>query len=263
MYVFCSAILTIAQTDEIKILKLGGNIVTKKQAKTGVARVNRIRNIAKEISHYKGKLIVIHGAGSFGHPLAKKYKLDKSFSATGAILTHNSVRALNEIIVKALHKEGIKAIGIEPMSCVICKNGRIKQMQTDQIKHLLNYGFVPVLFGDMVMDTHKKTCILSGDQIITYLAKEFKVSTIGCGTSEDGVYDIHGKTIKHINLNNFDECKKSIKGSNYTDTTGGMLGKIKELLAIPGITSFIFNASKKGNITRFLQGKKTGTTITT
>jgi isopentenyl phosphate kinase len=45
--------------------------------------------------------------------------------------------------------------------------------------------------------------------------------------------------------------------------TGGMLGKVSELLELAnkGISSRIFNASRKGVVSRFLYGEDVGTLI--
>jgi len=163
--------LGFSAVETIKILKLGVGVVTDKNAQSGIAKKDIIDQIAQEISQYKGKLILINGAGSFGHPLAKQYNLKHEFNIMGAIETHNSVRKLNEMIVASLLKHGVKAISIDPMSSTVCQNGRVISMQIDNIKLLLDNGFVPVLFGDVVMDINKKTCILSGDRTPTKCRK--------------------------------------------------------------------------------------------
>jgi len=255
-----STIFTISSS--IKILKLGGGVITDKSAKIGVARKDVIGQIAKEISQYDGKIILVNGAGSFGHPLAKKYNLKNQFCIDGTIETHNSVRKLNQIIVNALIENGVKAISVDPMSCIVCQGGRIESMQVDTIKEMIKNGFVPVLFGDMVMDTQKGACILSGDQIMTYLAKKLETSILGFGSIENGVYDENKRIIPKIDKENFKEIKKQIGESKFTDSTGGMLGKVNELLETPDIVAYIFNAEQEGNITKFLNNGKVGTQIT-
>lgn len=54
------------------ILKLGGSVITDKAADQGVVREDALLRIAKEVSEYRGKMIIVHGAGSFGHTYAKK-----------------------------------------------------------------------------------------------------------------------------------------------------------------------------------------------
>jgi isopentenyl phosphate kinase len=57
------------------VLKIGGSVVTdKNQAST--PRPEQIRRIAAEIKEGKSsKLVLIHGAGSFGHHQAREFGL--------------------------------------------------------------------------------------------------------------------------------------------------------------------------------------------
>jgi len=245
-----------------KLLKIGGSVITNKKSEIGIEKKDIIDSIAKEISCYKKPLILIHGTGSFGHPIVKKYNLTEKFDPTKIIETHTSVKKLNRMVVDSLLFYGIHAISIEPMSNTICENGKIKQMSTDAIQHMLENGFLPVLFGDIVMDEQKGASILSSDRIITYLAKQFEIDTIGFGFSEDGIYDCNGNTIPEINPKNFKDLEDQIGLSEqHIDVTGGRIGKIKEILQSDGTTAYIFNAKKRGNITRFLDGEKIGTKV--
>ena len=55
----------------------------------------------------------------------------------------------------------------------------------------------------------------------------------------------------------------SLGGSAGVDVTGGMKGKIMELLDLAdwGIDSVIFNAAKEGNIGRAIMGEHVGTRV--
>lgn len=246
------------------ILKLGGSVITDKAADQGIVREDSLQRIAKEVSEYRGKMIIVHGAGSFGHTYAKKYQLGKVFDPEGAIVTHESVKKLASRVVDTLNEYGVRAIAVHPMCCTVCRNGRIESMYLDNIKLMLENGLVPVLHGDVVMDLELQACVLSGDQIVPYLAKELKITRLGLGSAEDGVLDNNGKTVPEITPKSFENFKHYIKGSGSTDVTGGMLGKVQELLELSKtscITSYIFNAGKEDNIYRFLNGEPMGTTI--
>ncbi|MFQ6061876.1 MAG: hypothetical protein ACE5J9_01695, partial [Methanosarcinales archaeon] len=70
--------------------------------------------------------------------------------------------------------------------------------------------------------------------------------------------DIFKKILSCINK----EGKKS--DASLSDVTGGMFGKVKELLVLAettGIESCIFNASKPNTIIKFLNGNNIGTII--
>lgn len=248
----------------ITILKIGGSVITDKRSEDGLAWEEEIIRIAREISGFEGKLIIVHGAGSYGHPQAKRYALTEGFHAEGAVVTHNAVKALNRIVVGILNDEGVNAISVHPMCCTIAKNGRISEMYLGSIRLMLEKGLVPVLHGDVVMDEVKGVSIISGDQVIPYLATQLQASRIGVGSAADGVFDDKGETIPVITSENFEEVKAYIGGSAGTDVTGGMLGKVLEMLELgktSSITSYIFNATVVGSVSSFLNGENIGTAI--
>ncbi|WP_407356877.1 isopentenyl phosphate kinase [Methanolobus sp. WCC5] len=250
--------------DNITILKIGGSVITDKSADDGAVRMDAIERIAGEIAGFEGKLIIVHGAGSFGHPQVKRFGLKGNFDHTGSIITHMSVRKLNTVVVEALNSAGVNALPLHPMACAVSENGRIRSMFLEPIKEMLYNGFIPVLHGDMVMDTELGTSVLSGDQIVPYLAIKLKASRIGIGSAEEGVLDDQGKALPAISKDNFDRIKDCLGGSANTDVTGGMLGKVLELLELSEqskSTSYIFNAGNEGNVACFLKGKNIGTAI--
>ncbi|MDG6243764.1 MAG: isopentenyl phosphate kinase [Methanolobus sp.] len=250
--------------DKITILKIGGSVITDKSADEGAARMNAIERISCEIAGFQGKLIIVHGAGSFGHPQVKRFGLQGKFDHTGSIITHMSVRKLNTMVVKTLNSAGVNALPLHPMACAVSENGRIRSMFLEPIKEMLNNGFVPVLHGDMVMDTELGTSVLSGDQIVPYLAIKMKAARIGIGSAEEGVLDNDGEVLPAISKDNFERIKACLGGSTNTDVTGGMLGKVLELLELSeqsNSTSYIFNAGNAGNVSCFLKGENIGTAV--
>ena len=62
---------------EIVILKIGGSVLTDKN-KISAPKPEEIARMAREISDGKNtKLVLIHGAGSFGHHQAKEYRPER------------------------------------------------------------------------------------------------------------------------------------------------------------------------------------------
>ena len=249
---------------DITVLKVGGSAVTDKNAAAGSAKADEMERIAREIAGFSGKLVIVHGAGSYGHVYAKQYGLDKGFHEEGFLKTHDSVRELNEMIVQTLRKEGIPAVPLNPLSFSLCEDGRLVSLYTDQIAEMLKHGLVPVLHGDVCMDTKRGACILSGDQSLPYVAAALSAKRVGLGSATDGVLDSDGKTIPKITPKTFDSVKKHIGGSAGTDVTGGMLGKVSEILDLAektGIESCIFNANTFGSVAAYLKGENVGTII--
>jgi isopentenyl phosphate kinase len=242
------------------ILKLGGSVITDKSAGCAVDKA-RLASIASAIAGARaGEIIVIHGAGSCGHPEAKRYHLDKGASAgntEGIFVTHRAVSSLNDAVVAALREEGVPALGVHPLHTGIADNGRLVGFECRHLEKMLRLEMVPVIHGDVVMDLSKGACIVSGDQLLRYLAVALKISRVGLATDVPGVLDgdvvvpaITRKTVPDL----------QIGSSNYTDVTGGMRGKIIELLGLAdaGIVSDIFHVSR---IPDFLQGSGHGGTI--
>lgn len=244
----------------LRILKIGGSVLTQKKTAGGL-KLEEIKRIAGEIAVKYENLILIHGAGSYGHPQARVFKLnqglrDENFS--GVLITHEAVRNLNDCFIRALLKQGIKAAPVHPFSCATLKNGRIASFEYKVINAMLQRGILPVLHGDVAMDVKKGVGILSGDQIAVYLAKQFKAKQIGLGTDVEGVLDNKGVLIPEITPKSFKSLRKLLKDSRDIDVTGGMLGKVEALmdLAKAGIKSRIFSAAKKGNVEAFLSGEE-------
>jgi isopentenyl phosphate kinase len=249
------------------ILKIGGSVLTDKN-RVSVARPDAIERIAKEIgeSPIPG-LVLIHGAGSFGHHQAKEYKLKDGltdWSIKGIWPTHHAVKSLNRIVVDALQMSGVDALPVNPLSNCTLQNGRIEHMCMDVIRLMLHAEIVPVMHGDVAMDRIRGIDVLSGDQLVPYLAIELKATRVGIGTNVDGVLDGKGDLIKKITPANINEINGLLAGSGGVDVTGGMQGKIQELMALAeaGIPSLVFNAEKPGNVLKFLKNDlKEGTFI--
>lgn len=248
---------------EVTVIKIGGSVLTDK-SKERTLKSREIERIAKEIACAGVKdLVIVHGAGSFGHPQAKRFELDGPGKCSYyTVITHEIVKELNRIFTEKLVESGFPVMPVHPLSCTISIEGRVKKMMTDQIRLMLKNEIVPVIHGDVVMDKVWGRAILSGDQIVTYIARCLNAERVGIGTDVDGIMDDEG-VIDVITPKTFCDMKKLLKGSRDIDVTGGMLSKVNELikLAEEGIPSHIFNASRKGLIMNFLSGERNFGTI--
>jgi isopentenyl phosphate kinase len=242
------------------ILKLGGSVITDKDADCAVSSA-RLAAIAEAIAGTEiCGMVVIHGAGSCGHPEAKRYHLDKGASCghtEGIFVTHRAVSGLNDTVVTALRKAGIPALGVHPLHTGIADNGRLIGFECRHLEQMLTLGMVPVIHGDVVMDLSRGACIVSGDQLVRYLAVALRISRVGLATDVPGVLD-GGVVVPEITRKTVPDLQ--IGNSNHTDVTGGMRGKIDELLGLAdaGIRSDIFHVSRTVD---FLKGAGHGGTI--
>jgi len=116
---------------------------------------------------------------------------------------------------------------------------------------VLKSGKMPVLYGDMVVDSQWGFSVCSGDQIIVKFAKEAEFTV--WGTDVDGIL-VEGEVIGKIDNTNFSEISWYLQESGSPDVTGGMYGKVLEMLEAGG-TYFVVNANYAQRIEAVLHGE--------
>lgn len=252
--------------NDLVIVKLGGSAITDKKSGTPKLRPAVLKRLAEEIAKSGKRAIIVHGAGSFGHPLAKKFKLNEGLKEEsqkkGFALTQTSVRKLNIKVMDALQNAGINAISLPPGAFVECNGRRISRFDFKSFRRCLEMGFSPVTFGDAVLDSKIGFCICSGDVLAEELAREFKPEKVIFAADVDGIFDrnpgmpgakLLGE-IKCAEIRRFVE-----RPSGVADVTGGMNGKLESIKRIvaKGTPAIVLNGSKKGRLLSAIRGERT------
>jgi len=257
---------------ELTILKLGGSVLTKKDRPLTV-NLAAMRRLAREIKNAGTRsLLIIHGGGSFGHPLAKRYRIMEGLKDESQIIgfsrVHRAMMELNAAVVDALLEEGLPALPVSPSSFASTEGGELRSLETDLLTKYLRMGLLPVLYGDVVLDSKKGFSILSGDQLVSKLAIELRSRLIVIGVDVDGLFssdpkeDAGAKLFRRISLKNLDRVK--LKPSKNIDVTGGMPFKVKELSKVveKGRQVLLVNALTPRRIYKALLGEEViGTVI--
>ena len=240
-------------------IKLGGSVITYKDKENAYnARV--AQRLAREINMAGKKAVIVHGAGSFGHPQAKKYFLHKGFvdkerQIRGISLTHTCVRKLNINLLDTLISAGITAVSFPPFPS-------IGEFFFENIRNASRVGLTPVTFGDVLLDSD--VSIISGDKLMEFISQYMKVERAIFVTNVDGIYsDIEQRTtlIKECTP---DELHSAVlKGSRATDVTSGMAGKVKSIkrMAYSGVEVHLVNGKKPRKLFDAIQGKRVGTMV--
>mgnify|MGYP000995045924 CR=1 FL=1 len=115
---------------------------------------------------------------------------------------------------------------------------KLVQFPADVLSHWLERGVVPVTYGDVSADLETGIDILSGDQIVSYLADRLAPEFVVIGTDVDGVFSKDPQKfpdaclIPEIGRHNAADVLKGLGGSSHIDVTGGMAGKVRELLGL-------------------------------
>jgi isopentenyl phosphate kinase len=255
------------------VLKIGGSVITDKDGELA-ARTEVINRLSEEIekAHVK-KLIIVHGGGSFGHPTAQKYGIKEGLreeaQKVGFAETHHVMTVLNGLVMDSLVWHNIPAVSVAPSCCVVTENGRIKSFNDAILKSYLKMGFAPVLYGDATLDEKLGFTVLSGDQVVAHLARKLGASKIVIGVDTDGLYDADPKLAKnaklytHLNLEELQKIQDKLGKSTASDVTGGMLGKVAELIPAveQGIPITIVNAGKANRVYKALMGEAVEGTV--
>lgn len=269
---------------KVILVKIGGSSITDKAVRESIDEES-IRWFVRSISTAIGELylaptaeecsteisetstssksnntiIIVHGAGSFGHFSAKEYGLTGKirqpqeniveesevslsqgmyrYRKRGLAETRLSVQKLNHILVGSLLEENVNAVGISPCFGI---PGIMADMR-DHDAHAalegivlttIQAGLVPVLHGDACLYGTDDVGIVSGDTIMEILGSCDYVTDVIFITDVDGVFDKDPKTnpnaqlLKHIQVNVTDGnilTTVQASGSSHShDVTGGL-----------------------------------------
>ena len=236
------------------LIKLGGSIITNKQKPLSPRR-KTINSILKEIGKIKEPVIIVHGGGSYGHYWSVKYDMHTRPAKTspkGVAIVKNSMVELNKIILDSAVKNKINSYCLPPTDFMNGNKAIKSKILT--INDIAKSGLTPITFGDALWCGQKMSYILSGDVIMTTIAKILKPRLSLFVLDVDGVYsDL--KTNKLIR--NFKKEKPEIR-NNKIDVTGGMTRKITEAnkMAKVGLKVFFVNGNKPKRISDAISGKK-------
>jgi isopentenyl phosphate kinase len=242
------------------ILKLGGSVITDKDAPETVdddalgAAVDAVAAAAPE------QLVLVHGGGSFGHVAAADRGLSReagSHDAADVWAVHDAMRRLNDVVLRRLHDAGVAAVPVHPLSVAARGEDTGLSLPVDSTATLLAEGFVPVLHGDVVGHAGAGATVVSGDELVTRLAAGLGADRVGLCSTVSGVYDSDGSVIPRIS--DVASVADALGDADSTDVTGGMAAKVRTLLDLDA-PAHVFGPE---SLPAFLAGDSPGTLIET
>jgi len=254
-------------TKESILLKFGGSVITNKQSMTPSINQSNLDKIGNLINTKKYDLIIVHGAGSFGHPIAKEFKLsegiiDNKRQENAVQTAREQLQELNNRFCQSLIK--INTETIIPSEFMETKGPKeIIKFPKDAFDRTMNEGKVPVTFGDVTKDVIQGINILSGDVIMKKLAEiyrpRFTIFLMDLpGVLDNAPNDSESEIIPLVNSVKLDTLRNKIDMNNI-DVTGGIIGKIESAREISKYSeTWITNLD---SLERCLKGKPRGTQV--
>ena len=246
------------------IVKFGGSVITDKTKKYTFEKTTTSR-LVSEIADSAKKTLVVHGAGSFGHILAKEHELHKGFKDNSQIKAvskvQRDVRHLNLMVLNTFLENGIDAVSLAPSSFLTNKSGRIERMDFASFRRFFEMGFTPITFGDVVLDDDLKFSICSGDHLMLELARAFKPKAVIFVTDVDGIYSSdpssteEARLLQVVNEDSLEHIKKG--ESRVDDVTGSIFGKLDVMFQIAalGLKTIIINGTVENRLNDALKGE--------
>jgi isopentenyl phosphate kinase len=244
--------------NNLVLIKLGGSVVTFKDSPVS-ANYQAIEGIARVISLLREiPIILVHGGGSFGHYWSVKYNMHTrpdSYDVHGISIVHESMINLNQIIVNSLIKYGLNPYSVS--ACAFTNGNKPIRTKIRKLHTMAKTGLLPVTFGDAIHINDGNYSILSGDVIMTMIAKILNPSKVIFTVNTDGVYNDNKNrnTIPELtkaNIRNIRLFRSTTTSETSADITGGMGRKVKEAIEISskGLDVMIVNGLKPERITQ-------------
>ena len=255
-------------------IKLGGGLITDKGSmkKFDQKAVEKVVETLSSVSELGASIVLVHGAGSFGHLLAKKWgianglDIQKETEQWEAVrMIRSDMRELNDLIIGKMGEGGMECIGYPPSDWAKGTGARFTgDVSIFEGRHEQP---IPITFGDVVdTDDESKFGILSGDDLMLRLSTELQVthSIFLIGDSEGVLTGPPDESCSELITHLGPDTK--IKGEHDAeiDVTGGIGLKIERSLEIAKVVDevWIIDGREPGRVLELLtSGETTGTKI--
>lgn len=263
-------------TDRLVFLKLGGSLITDKNA-AHTAHRDVLARLAAEIASALQKdpglhLVLGHGSGSFGHFAAQKYGtyagVHSESEWRGFAEVWKEARALNEIVMDTFVQAGLPVMAFPASAIVVTSKRAVLRCETETLQKALQHHLIPVVQGDVVFDTILGGTILSTEDQFFHLAVRLEPQRILLAGVEPGVwsdYPACTTLFDRIRLNDYTKIASALGASAGVDVTGGMAQKVSRMLdvirATPRLEIRIFSGVESNSIERALLGAESGTLL--
>jgi isopentenyl phosphate kinase len=250
----------------VTVVKLGGSVLTRKRERESL-RPKVLARLAEELSEAPGPLVVLHGAGSFGHPDARRFHLaeppvGEGISAErrrGAAIVSREVRRLHAAVLHALVDAGLNPWSVPGSMVGRNRSGVLDDLDPAPFADALAAGVTPVSFGDVVRDDAWGFSILSADTIAVELARELPARTVLFVSDVGGVFEPGAGPRRAAVARVTQELVDRLRPSpGVADVTGGIRGKAEAMLAIAedGGDAGLISGLSDGALSRALKGER-------
>jgi isopentenyl phosphate kinase len=246
------------------LVKLGGSVITEKSAYRRY-RAGTAKRLCREIAASGEDVVLVHGAGSFGHVVAKEFRLNEGklgdWQVNGLVRCLRDVRDLDKKVCADMEAKGLRPFPVPPSACVTMRNGRLDMLDLGIFRRAMDLGMTPVTYGDMALDSEIGFSVCSGDELMLRLAQNFKFQRAIFCADVDGVctadptLDPEAKLIPEIDDRTLASLPRTERNA---DVTGSIYGKIDFMLRMSSLTEecVVVNGLRPGRLLKAIRGEE-------
>ena len=248
------------------VVKLGGSLITRKR-EVEKLRPKVLARLAQELASVRSvPMVLLHGAGSFGHPGAARFGLARppdpgsspATRARGGAIVAAEVRRLHLAVLRELVRAGLSAWSIPLSGAGRNRAGRLAALDVAPFEEALERGLLPVSFGDVVPDTDWGVSILSADTAAVELARRLRVGRVVFATDVSGVLEGPAGRRRTV-VPEIDEAlvARLRPAGGATDVTGGLRAKLDAMLEVAraGADAALISGLTDGALPRAIRGE--------
>ena len=220
-------------------VKLGGSFITDKSVEEsldGPRITAAARMLKRAMDRRPIRLVLGHGAGSYGHIHAVRYRavdgVHPRHGWEGLHRIRESMARMNLLFIKHCNKGGLYPVTVSPFAVASAADGVVRHFDARNIKALLDRGQVPLIHGDVICDSKRGFTIASTEALLEALSRQVHFDRIVMVCKTDGVLDSDGATIPLLRRGSVKNLTGVLGGSSSPDVTGGMLKKVEKLCAL-------------------------------
>jgi isopentenyl phosphate kinase len=250
--------------EDLTFIKLGGSLITNKRQRE-TPRYGVLKRLAHELhealdTNPQQQILLGHGSGSFGHWEANRYGTRQGVQTDeqwyGFARVSAAASRLNRVVVDTFLDADVPVLSLQPSSSALADEGNIHQFEAENIRRALRQHLIPLIFGDVAFDKILGGTILSTEDLFVHLAEIVHPMRILLFGNAPGVMDNERNVIPNITPETYPQVEQHLRGSRYTDVTGGMADKVKRMVdlvqKIPKLQVWILTGREPGNLRRAL-----------
>jgi isopentenyl phosphate kinase len=248
------------------VVKIGGSVLTRKREAERL-RPKVLDRLARELASVtEDRLVVLHGAGSFGHPGARRFGLARApppgdapaHRARGAAIVSAEVRRLHYAVLRALVRSGASPLSVPIATHARNRAGALVAFDATPFEDALERGHVPVSFGDVVPDDEWGSSILSADTIALAMVPVLHPARVVFASDVPGILEGPSGRRRSVVREVTDEVVEGLRPvSGAPDVTGGIRGKAAVMRAIAraGVDAGLISGLTDGALSRAIRGE--------